>query len=518
VFRGLLPHQREGVRWMLDVERQRDRNQDTADVDDKPSFGGVLADDMGLGKTYQASALVRCMPRHTLIVTKPSIVGQWRDVLFEVTGTRPWILIRGTTCDVPIDSSDGSKTIAITSYNSLACHGDRPCCHPGCIFKKLWERVVLDEAHYVRNKKTAAFKAVTRFRSAAYRWALTGTPINNGRRDLAALAKWLHVPLLDPEVADRLILRRTMAEIQQQRHSRTDTKEGEVSYDAPPPPGLKTTIVRLPSFEYEHEKELYALLQKMHDTHATERERHGNTRYTSLMETILRMRQACTHPLIYVRGVRQKASSDLVEGGGGKNKASLFSRAVVASSEEEEAAAVRVVMTCNEFRRSTKTDYVARRVRTFCEEGPSVKVLVFCEWIQEIGILSHMISRELRDMAGTVVMFTGRLNAMEKAHNVQIFERDPQARVMLVQIRTGGTGLNLQVASKVVITSPAWNPCNDLQALCRSYRQGQAVEVACERILISGTIEEKCLEMQRRKMDDLDELFEEDTFAHRMGW
>lgn len=570
----LRPHQREGLEWMINME-------------DDDNGRGVLADDMGTGKTHTTTTLLHYRPRDTLIVTKSSIISHWRDVIASVNGESPYLLFRNNTCCAPrLLYDQGAKkdgkhekqhVTAITSYTSIAGHASKPCLEPGCIFRQNWERVVLDEAHVIRNQNTEAFKAVQRLRGGAYRWALTGIPINNTRRDLLSLGKWLDLSLLDPNIADKYILRRTMDSVVEQERRCLAESQRQVTYDgekkdaaqnaplllpsafddddedsenedsvlirdpkkqktsaearAPPPPGLETRIVML-KFKYPYEVEIYARLEKAHSARIDllKEGKSGGGR-AAIMEAVLRMRQVCAHPQLYVRGMRQKEASLKANAYGGHvPAASMFSQVIpgkidadsVASyvndaDKKESDEAIEIVMASKDSRRSTKLDYVINRVREFCSV-PDVKVLIFCEWIQEIGILSHVIGRELRDVVPNTVLYTGNLTVMEKARSVHVFEHDPSSRVMLAQIRTGGTGLNLQAASKVIITSPNWNPCNDLQAMCRSYRQGQTRFVTCERLIISGTIDEKCLELQRRKMNDLDDLFEEETFVSRMGW
>jgi SNF2 family DNA or RNA helicase len=318
------------------------------------------------------------------------------------------------------------------------------------------------------------------------------------------------------------------------------------------PPGLITRIVPL-TFNYEHEIDLYKQLEILYgdDPAVSETDAelitkgrgneeeiiNGNSTnsFTNGMEAILRMRQACAHPLVFVRGIQSKLSKTNTKGGN-VGYSSLFSRAssrdeanhharIVEQNEKNRRASktlVRSLKACKDIGKSTKMDFVIRSILDHRARNPPhhSKVLVFCEWLHEISILSDALTRE-GERGGPIskiINFTGKLTMMEKASNVREFERCPDACVMLVQLRTGGTGLNLQAASKVIITSPSWNPCNDLQAMCRAYRKGQRNIVECERLVISGTIDEKCLKVQRGKMDCLDELFEEETFASRMGF
>ena len=78
--------------------------------------------------------------------------------------------------------------------------------------------------------------------------------------------------------------------------------------------------------------------------------------------------------------------------------------------------------------------------------------------------------------------------------------------VLIVQINTGSTGLNLQMFNHVYFTSPCWNPAIEDQAICRSYRLGQKKEVKIHKLVMTDsldeenkTIEEKILLIQEKK-------------------
>jgi len=135
--------------------------------------------------------------------------------------------------------------------------------------------------------------------------------------------------------------------------------------------------------------------------------------------------------------------------------------------------------------------------------------------VQEI----EMLKEAIKQLAGVrCCMYCGKLTLMERTNSVQEFGQDAGLRVMLVQIRCRGTGLNLQMASYVIITTPSWNPCKDLHALCRSYRQGQCRDVLCERLVIKGTVEEKCIDLQQEKLNHSKELFTDPSFSLRLGF
>lgn len=71
------------------------------------------------------------------------------------------------------------------------------------------------------------------------------------------------------------------------------------------------------------------------------------------------------------------------------------------------------------------------------------------------------------------------------------FNQDKQLRVLLISLKAGGEGLNLQVANRIFIVDPWWNPAAELQAIQRAHRIGQTKTVYAIRFIIENTVEEK---------------------------
>lgn len=128
--------------------------------------------------------------------------------------------------------------------------------------------------------------------------------------------------------------------------------------------------------------------------------------------------------------------------------------------------------------RSNKIDQMIRDIKSH----PDEKTIVFCQFHKEMDI----IIEELKGM--TVLRLDGTIPTEERQDIVDFFnlsrrksgkpfdEKCP-APVFIIQIKTGGQGLNLQQATRIYITSPAWNPATELQAIARAYRTGQTRDV-----------------------------------------
>merc|ERR1712050_127135 len=84
------------------------------------------------------------------------------------------------------------------------------------------------------------------------------------------------------------------------------------------------------------------------------------------------------------------------------------------------------------------------------------------------------------------------------------FQTDPSLKVLLISLKAGGEGLNLQAADHIYIMDPWRNPAAELQAIQRAHRIGQVRPVFATRFVATDTIEEKIIELQEKKQSVFD--------------
>ncbi|KAJ8119642.1 hypothetical protein ONZ43_g3451 [Nemania bipapillata] len=190
----LMAHQRVGLTWLINQEKSTHK-------------GGILADDMGLGKTIQALSLILCRPpedgtrKTTLIVVPTSLLRQWereiddkvkpghklKTIVFHSGKKRNMTVARLLSYDV-----------VITTYGTLAHEWKQ-------MYEKrksegamllashaIFHRIILDEAHNIKNRNSQASKAVDRLRGT-YRLCMTGTPLMNRLDELYPLIRFLRI-------------------------------------------------------------------------------------------------------------------------------------------------------------------------------------------------------------------------------------------------------------------------------------------------------------------------------------
>lgn len=157
--------------------------------------------------------------------------------------------------------------------------------------------------------------------------------------------------------------------------------------------------------------------------------------------------------------------------------------------------------------RSAKIDSIVREIQIH----PGEKTIVFCQFHKEMDILTEELGKKY-----TIVRLDGNVKTEDRQGLVNFFnksvrksgkefDQDCPAPVFLIQVKTGGQGLNLQSATRVYITSPSWNPATELQAVARAHRTGQTREVHVKRFVYTtrsddvNSIDECMVKIQERK-------------------
>ncbi|ETP52315.1 hypothetical protein F442_02621 [Phytophthora nicotianae P10297] len=299
-----------------------------------PCLGGILADDMGMGKTMMMLSLVayqkhigeekstvdnddspgrgkRKMTGKTLVVCPLSLLHQWKNEAQErfLPNTLSVHLYYGDDRDTGTGLSTGTFTkcdLVLTTYGVLSAEygKDSP------LTTTEWNRVILDEAHSIKTRTTGYFKSCSAL-VATHRWCLTGTPIQNTLDDMFSLlcflqyqpwsrvAWWKRVITKPYEDGDdvnalgRLKAILTPILLRRTKHSRD--KQGNMIVKLPP---KHIDLVKL-EFSPDERTFYQAVFDKSRaEFNGFVASGAATTSYVAIFALLLRLRQACDHPLL----------------------------------------------------------------------------------------------------------------------------------------------------------------------------------------------------------------------------
>lgn len=443
-------YQHDGVKWMLQ------REYDDTNLGYK---GGILADDMGLGKTMQTIATMRGNETSTLIISIVGTINQWRDALIDFGGYKPIIINPSFSGILPLN-----KDVVVTSYTAF--QKKTPI---ECLYKEKWGRIILDEGHMIRNPKTKINIEISKLR-ADIKWILSGTPIQNGEKDIMALASWIGCGDMSvEEICNALILRRTQEE------------QSKISPRLALPP-LNTNVIKL-HFATKAEQRFY---EDVETYFAEKAIGHGAEAMTSLT----RCRQACTNPELYNLSIKDR------------NKKRKYGEQYSGKTPTWNHGNIV----------STKVNYIVDDIQKNQSKQKNGKCLIFCIWTEEMKFLVSA----LKEKNIPALIYDGGLSRDNKEAVLYNF-KNTAIPVLILQINCGSTGLNLQCANRVYITSPNWNPCVELQAIGRAYRKGQIDCVTCIRLVMVDTVEERCMEIQKNKLNIITDAMMDNSLQCRLG-
>ena len=429
------PYQRDGVKWMLGMENQTSGPR-----------GGFLCDEMGLGKTVQLISTMLGNPQsRTLIIVPKSIIMQWKDEINKFAPNLKVHVYDGSNRTLRDDAHVTIAPYTVITVKGFENGGETP------LHRVHWNRVILDEAHEIRNKQSKTFKSVCRLMTDI-KWIVTGTPVFNSMEDFVSLCTFLGLPRTfvqgrTRDIKDIYILRRTKEDL---------AKINE--------------RLRLPPCDFENveldmfpeEKSLYECV--FLEAQSTIRDAFKNTMSVNsknmiILECLLRARQCMIHPQMYLNGVAKQNEVEPEKFTGRLNKMETLFRMI--------------------------------------GEHPDEKTLVFCQFKGEMNYIQSQLNCPVFRIDGTV-------SKDDRVKQIAAFKVAPQGAVFIIQIKSGGQGLNLQDATRVYITAPAWNPATELQAIGRSHRTGQNKKVYVKKLIYKEcprfiSVEEEMMSLQGHK-------------------
>ncbi|KAF2265794.1 hypothetical protein CC78DRAFT_514734 [Lojkania enalia] len=161
---------------------------------------------------------------------------------------------------------------------------------------------------------------------------------------------------------------------------------------------------------------------------------------------------------------------------------------------------------------STKTIAIKAQILNWIEENKDVKVIIYTQFLAMIQILDKACDEE----GWQSEQYHGRLSFKAREKAITEFADNSRVRVLLASLRCGGLGLNLTMASRVIVIDPWWNSASEQQAFCRVFRIGQKEETFMTRFCVRNTVDDRLIAMQERKKHEIAKVMEGDNKAKKM--
>jgi len=421
----------------------------------------LLADEVGLGKTIEAGMtlkeyMLRGMVGRVLILTPPSLVGQWQEEMETKFGvafitTHDSLLRRD-----PVEFWGRDRIIASIATARLARHMDLVCANT-------FDMLIVDEAHHLKNRTSRNWKLLEAVKKR-FLLLLTATPVQNNLLELYNLLTLLKPGLFSTE------------------------KEFRATYVTPGHPRVPLNKERLQALVRDS---MVRNTRSLVDVHLPPR--HALT----LRPAAGAEEQACYEDLSRLirkmnteeQTVHRLALHHLLQAAGSSPRAVTTSLdRFMKHSPPIEWSALRDRYAA--LNHSAKQEALIELLG----RNPEEKKIVFVRYLETL----ETICDALAEKGLSVSRFDGHMSGPEKDRTIEQFREHSK---VLVCTESGGEGRNLQFCNTLVNFDLPWNPQTIEQRIGRVHRIGQEREVFVFNLAVKDTVEDRILRILDEKIN-----------------
>jgi SNF2 family DNA or RNA helicase len=437
----------------------------------------LLADELGLGKSVMSIAASlelrnRGLARRVLVLCPKSLIRQWITEYYRFTD-RSAVAIMGNKAQRRLAyelCGSVEAFFAVTNYATVLREAeDLARLNP--------DITILDEVTRIKNYRAKTTRMIKRYFRTPYRWALSGTPMENRLAELHSIMEWINPGIFGPWwiFSDRYIIikeryirvrggqrrrfkeivgHRNLAELRDQiKGWMLRRRKRDVLPDLPP--------VTTNNYYVElsrDERRAYSLIRRRVGELY---ERHW--RSNAVLAELTFLRECCDHPLLV---------ADELEALG-------FDGRLEESSKLNELLEI-------------------------LEDFSGHKVVIYSEWVSMLGLIADAVQEDY-----WTEMLHGGLSPDQREAVVHTFTTNRDCQILLSS-DVGQQGLNLQAADVVINYSLHWNPARLQQRIGRLHRIGQKNTVTCINLTTVGTVEERVFNVLRKKTSLFHKIVEGD--------
>ncbi len=431
----------------------------------------LLADEPGLGKTAQALLAAQTAEAYPLLAVVPNVVKtNWAREAAQWTPSKTVSVVHGDGLTV-----DGFADIIVVNYEIL----DR---HVGWIGDHGFRGMIVDEAHFIKNKASQRSQHVLEIAERVRRrvarplmMALTGTPLINDVDDFLTI--WRFLGWIDEKKPGP----RLMAALEETGLTPAD----HAFYPAAREAVVDLGIVRRRKVDVASD----IPARRIADLPVELAEADGRSIRQAEQELVERLVQRYDAAMAARRG-----GTGIERGDGTEIDMELVRRVAGSERADSEDSSTgdnvfAMVRRIGQAKAGLAADYAAQLARS------AGKVVFFAKHLDVMDAAGEVFTR--RDLRWTEIRGDQTRAARQQA--IDAFVNDPDVSIIVCSLTAAGVGINLQVASDVVLAELSWTNAEQTQAIDRVHRIGQTEPVTAWRILAAQTIDTRIADLLDRK-------------------
>ncbi len=441
---NLRSYQLEGFKWLKLLKEY--------------NLSGILADEMGLGKTIQTITFLQKEYenkelKNAIIICPKSLIYNWYEEIKKFAPNLRVLIFNGNkNARLKLLEEISNYDVILASYGIIQKDIDS-------LKDKNFNICILDEAQNIKNKSSKNTLSLKKL-NINYKFALTGTPIENSLDELWSIFNFLMPGYLYSyskfksvyeNLSNNSNLSRKISPFILRRLKKNVLTEL--------PPKIETKIMI--DLNDEQKKLYYSYIEKFRNEFDDEKYDDKNLKF-KMLSALTRLRQICCDPKVLIEDY-----------------------------------------SCGSSKIDTLMEIVENNIKN------NKKIIVFSNFTTVLNI----IRKKFEENNIKYTYLDGSTPSKERLDIVNDFNKNDY-NVFLISLKAGGFGLNITSAEVVIHFDPWWNNAVENQATDRAHRIGQKNTIHVIKLITKGTIEEKIFEIQERKNNLINSIIKDSSLEY----